>query len=71
MLQLLQLFQKQQGSERGGQQGSGVFLISGIHKWSLRWTGPRIIKNIPPWSYPDTAAAEPAGDTSAASAVCV
>ena len=26
-----------------------VFDRSGIHKWSLRSTGPRKIKNIPPW----------------------
>ena len=44
--------------------------MSGIHKWSLRSTGPRKmvsrIKNIPPWSYPDAAAAGPAAATSAA-----
>ena len=57
---------------------------SGIHKWSLRSTGPKKIKkycpliskvkSIPPWSYPDAAAAGPAAATSdaaSAATVCI
>ena len=46
---------------------------SGIRKGALGSRGPRQIKNMSPWSYPDAAAAGAAADaaSAAASAVCI